>query len=112
MMWVQVMLAFGIGGAVGVALGGGIGQWLYNNRIRFMPLFVAACVMSAVPPMLWVINAQLWRWHWMLIFLAVFLGGMLASPPGPNARCSHHLPSMHCSAYQLMWASTIRLILG
>ncbi len=35
----QVVSVFGIGGGVGVIVGGMIGQWLYNKRRRYMPLF-------------------------------------------------------------------------
>ena len=67
--------------------GGWIGQLLYNNKKRFMPLFVAVSVMTATLPMLWLVNVHLWRWPLPLIYTAAFIGGMLASPPGPNARC-------------------------
>lgn len=33
---------FGIGGGVGVIVGGMVGQYLYNKRRRYMPLFTGA----------------------------------------------------------------------
>lgn len=82
----QVLIVFGVGGGVGVVGGGYIGQHLYNRRKRMMPLFVGVCVGSAVLPMLWLINAHAWRWPLFCAYFAAFFGGMLASPPGPNAR--------------------------
>lgn len=35
----QVVAVFGIGSGVGVIVGGMIGQFLYNKRRRYMPLF-------------------------------------------------------------------------
>ena len=38
----QVVAVFGIGSGVGVIVGGMIGQFLYNKRRRYMPLFTGA----------------------------------------------------------------------
>lgn len=51
-----------------------------------MPLFVGACVASAAFPTWFLINADVGHMPLSLSFAAGFLGGMLASPPGPNAR--------------------------
>ena len=52
-----------------------------------MPLFVGACVASAAFPVWFLINADVGHMPLSVSFAAGFLGGMLASPPGPNARC-------------------------
>ena len=51
-----------------------------------MPLFVGACVASAAIPTWFLINADVGHMPLAVSFAAGFLGGMLASPPGPNAR--------------------------
>ena len=61
-----------------------------------MPLFVGACVASAAFPTWFLINADVGHMPLSLSFAAGFLGGMLASPPGPNAR----------------WAASIGCLLG
>ena len=57
-----------------------------------MPLFVGACVASAAFPVWFLINADVGHMPLAVSFAAGFLGGMLASPPGPNARydCLRH----------------------
>ena len=86
----QVMVAWGVGGGIGVLAGGAVGQAIHNRSRRSMPLFVAACVMLAPVPIWWLVNAQLRRYHLFAIYAAAFVGGALASPPGPNARCDPH----------------------
>jgi hypothetical protein len=54
-----------------------------------MPLFVGACVAAAALPTWFLINADVGRMPLPVSFAAGFLGGMLASPPGPNARRAH-----------------------
>ncbi len=81
-----MILLWGIGGGVGVIGGGFIGQLLYNRKAPLMPLFVGACVASAAFPIWFIINADLSRINLAFTFSAAFLGGMLSSPPGPNAR--------------------------
>lgn len=51
-----------------------------------MPLFAGACVASAAFPTWFLINADVGHMPLAVSFAAGFLGGMLASPPGPNAR--------------------------
>lgn len=41
-LWLQIVSVFGIGGGIGVIVGGMIGQYLYNKRRRYMPLFTGA----------------------------------------------------------------------
>ena len=81
------MTIWGLGGGVGVVGGGAIGQMLHNRRRGWMPLFVGACVAAAAFPTWFLINADVGRLPLALSFAAGFLGGALASPPGPNARC-------------------------
>lgn len=83
----QVMTIWGLGGAVGVIGGGAIGQWLHNRRRAYMPLFVGICVALAAAPIWFLIDADVGRLPLPLSFAAGFVGGALASPPGPNARC-------------------------
>jgi len=71
---------------VGVIGGGFIGQLLYNRKAPLMPIFVGCCVASAAFPIWFIINADLSRISLAFTFSAAFLGGMLSSPPGPNAR--------------------------
>ena len=80
------MTIWGLGGGVGVIGGGAIGQWLHNRRRAYMPLFVGACVAAAAFPIWFLINADVGRLPLPISFIAGFLGGALASPPGPNAR--------------------------
>ena len=56
------------------------------RRRALMPLFVGACVASAAFPVWFLINADVGHMPLSVSFAAGFLGGMLASPPGPNAR--------------------------
>lgn len=84
----QVMTIWGLGGGVGVIGGGAIGQWLHNRRRAHMPLFVGACVAAAALPIWFLINADVGAAPLPVSFVAGFLGGALASPPGPNARSS------------------------
>jgi hypothetical protein len=51
-----------------------------------MPLFVGICVALAAVPIWFLIDADVGRLPLALSFAAGFVGGMLASPPGPNAR--------------------------
>ncbi|CAK0784876.1 hypothetical protein CVIRNUC_008081 [Coccomyxa viridis] len=83
-----VMTIWGLGGGVGVIGGGAIGQYLHNRRRALMPLFVGACVASAAFPVWFLINADVGHMPLSVSFAAGFLGGMLASPPGPNARAT------------------------
>ena len=71
---------------MGVIGGGLIGQTLYNFRPGLMPLFVGACVSSAAFPIWFLVNADIKRISLFWSFAAAFIGGMLSSPPGPNAR--------------------------
>jgi hypothetical protein len=48
--WVQIMLALGLGGAVGVVGGGWLGQALYNRRKWSMSAFIGACYVYQHPP--------------------------------------------------------------
>jgi hypothetical protein len=47
----QVVAVFGIGSGVGVIVGGMIGQFLYNKRRRYMPLFTGALTVRCTPPL-------------------------------------------------------------
>lgn len=68
-------------------MGGAVGQWLYNKQKYRMALFMGACVMLAIPPIMWVVNASMHtQLQLSLVVVAVFLGGGLASVPGPNIR--------------------------
>lgn len=71
---------------MGVIGGGFFGQALYNIRPSLMPLFVGVTVSSATLPIWFLINANLSQMSLFFPFAAAFLGGMLSSPPGPNAR--------------------------
>lgn len=82
----QVILFWGVGGGVGVIGGGFFGQWLYNRKAFLMPIFVGVCACGASFPIWFLLNANLQRVHYFFSFAAAFLGGMLSSPPGPNAR--------------------------
>ena len=86
MLHLQVLIVFGVGGGFGVVGGGMIGQALYNRRKHLMPIFVGISVMLATFPMLWLVNARVREWPLFCTYAAAFVGGMLASPPGPNAR--------------------------
>ncbi|CAL5223333.1 g5832 [Coccomyxa viridis] len=83
-----VMTVWGLGGGVGVVGGGAIGQCLHNRRRYMMPLFAGACVASAAFPTWFLINADVGHMPLAVSFAAGFVGGMLASPPGPNARAT------------------------
>lgn len=54
----SVLLAFGIGGAVGVIGGGVGGQWLYNRRREWMALWMAGGVLLGIPPTLYLVNGS------------------------------------------------------
>ena len=82
----QVILFWGVGGGVGVIGGGFFGQWLYNRKAFLMPIFVGVCACGASFPIWFLLNANLQQVHYFFSFAAAFLGGMLSSPPGPNAR--------------------------
>ncbi len=56
------------------------------RRRYMMPLFAGACVASAAFPTWFLINADVGHMPLAVSFAAGFVGGMLASPPGPNAR--------------------------
>ena len=60
-----------------------------------MPLFAGACVASAAFPTWFLINADVGHMPLAVSFAAGFLGGMLASPPGPNARWRTCLVVLH-----------------
>ena len=104
-----MMTIWGLGGGVGVVGGGVIGQMLHNRQRAWMPLFVGACVAAAAFPIWFLINADVGRLPLALSFAAGFLGGALASPPGPNARyfiplpdcCQRHTHVAH--AAPLLW---------
>jgi len=75
----------GIGGAVGVLIGGAIGQKLYTKRRRLMPLFAAVCVVLSVPSMMYVVNAPLKgpgsvELATFLVFCAGFTGSVCSAP--------------------------------
>ena len=61
-----------------------------------MPLFAGACVASAAFPTWFLINADVGHMPLAVSFAAGFVGGMLASPPGPNARCRACMLVLHC----------------
>jgi len=82
-----VVSIFGIGGGVGIVLGGIVGQWLYNRRRRWMPLFTGLIVITSTPPMLWLVNDPLEEHAAVaLACIAVFMGGFSASACGPSIR--------------------------
>ena len=71
---------------MGVIGGGFLGQFLYNRKAPLMPIFVGACACCAAFPIWFLLNAEIRHVHYFFSFAAAFLGGMLSSPPGPNAR--------------------------
>jgi len=83
-----VIIVAGVGGAVGVLGGGFVGQQLHTKWRPAMPLFTGGCVIAASWPVWAIINSRLSGVGALPTFMALgFLGAMLASPPGPNARC-------------------------
>jgi predicted MFS family arabinose efflux permease len=81
----QVMLAMGIGGAIGVVGGGILGQWLYNRNKKSMPMFIGICTMLASFPLWFVINADVQNMA-ALAFIATAIAGVGSGTVGPNMR--------------------------
>lgn len=81
-----VVLVNGIGGALGVIGGGGLGQWLYNRNPPDMPTMVGVAVLLATVPMYLLINLPFPGGWVALAFVLSFLVGVLAGCPGPNVR--------------------------
>jgi len=83
----QVVMVAGGGGAVGVLGGGFLGQRLHALWRPAMPVVTGACVVAASWPVWAIINSGARGSGALPGFMALgFLGAMLASPPGPNAR--------------------------
>lgn len=80
-----LVLAVGIGGAVGVLGGGFIGQQMYNCKPRLMPLFIGCCTLAGTLP-LWVLVSAEIKGHFYFAFLLAFITGVMSSTVGPNVR--------------------------
>lgn len=80
-----VVLAVGIGGAVGVIGGGLLGQWLYNRWKWTMPVFIGACTIVGALPMWFLVNADVRSMLW-LAYVMAFTTGVASSTVGPNMR--------------------------
>lgn len=80
-----ILSAFGLGGAAGVIGGGLVGQWLYNRRKWWMPVFIGICTIVATGPLFVLVNADVKALPG-LAFVAAVLSGILGSTVGPNLR--------------------------
>ncbi|KAG2422826.1 hypothetical protein HXX76_015768 [Chlamydomonas incerta] len=81
-----VLLLFGAGGAVGVILGGALGQWLYNKRKEYQALLAGGCVLLGIAPLYVLINADLQAMGLGATCVLSAIGGAVASVAGPNLR--------------------------
>jgi len=81
-----VVLAVGIGGAIGVIGGGLLGQWLYNRCGKWsMSVFVGVCTLCGALPMWYVINADVAN-SMGLAYAMAMITGVMSSTVGPNMR--------------------------
>ena len=106
----------GVGGLVGTATGGLVGQWLFNARQALLPLFMGAAAIAGTVPFLVLLNLPAGRslgtdeatavgggsggssgtsgvlgggadWHLLGWYLAVaFVSGLLITMTGGNVR--------------------------
>ncbi|KAG2447464.1 hypothetical protein HYH02_007785 [Chlamydomonas schloesseri] len=81
-----VLLLFGAGGAVGVILGGALGQWLYNKQKEYQALLAGGCVLLGIAPLYVLINADLQAMGLGGTCVLSAIGGAVASVAGPNLR--------------------------
>ena len=79
-----VLTCFGIGGLFGQFFGGWFGQRLYNRDPRWQCVFMGLSTMSAVPPILYLLNSTVVG-DVGFYFMAI-LGGFLINMNGPNVR--------------------------
>lgn len=81
----SLVLCIGIGGALGVLGGGVLGQSLYNNRPKYMPLFIGTMTIIGTLPMWYLVKADI-KTHYIFSFMSALVAGFLSSTVGPNVR--------------------------
>lgn len=81
----SLVLCIGIGGALGVIGGGVLGQYLYNNRPKYMPVFIGTMTIIGTLPMWYLVKADI-KSHYIFSFVNALLAGFLSSTVGPNVR--------------------------
>ena len=77
---------FGIGAAVGGAIGGIFGQHMYNRRSRLLSLFMGIVQLLSVPLMWRIIDAEYTSYNLMMNLIVILIAGCVASMAGTNVR--------------------------
>lgn len=81
----SLVLGIGIGGALGVLGGGALGQYIYNQSPRHMPVFIGVSTIAGTFPMWYIVKGDV-KGHYLFSILCSILAGMLSSTVGPNVR--------------------------
>jgi hypothetical protein len=77
---------FGIGAAVGGAMGGVFGQKMYNKKPQYLSLFMGVAQMFSVPLMWRIIDAEYTSVNLTINVLVILFAGCIASMAGTNVR--------------------------
>jgi predicted MFS family arabinose efflux permease len=89
--WATIaVVLFSVGGFLGQAGGGYLGQHLYNRDKRLQCLLMGISTLLAVPPMLYLLNAEIRHTKTgpppALFYMMAFVAGAVVSVNGPNVR--------------------------
>lgn len=81
-----VIAVFSIGNAVGGIIGGAAGHFIWKWRVGMLPVFSGVCVWLGIPPLLWLINADVTTFPVRSVCALAFFAGLVASIAGVEIR--------------------------